>query len=64
MTVDIAHLRSWIGRSETSGDTYKVFTLTSLLSSPAYTVHVAKMSCDQTVSMTLRPPVVSLPILR
>ena len=31
-------------RTETSGDGYKVFTLTSLVSKPEYTVHLAKMS--------------------
>ncbi len=31
-------------RTETSGDGYKVFTLTSLVSKPDYTVHLAKMS--------------------
>ena len=31
-------------RSEISGDGYKVFTLTSLVSRPEYTVHLAKMS--------------------
>jgi hypothetical protein len=31
-------------RSEISGDGYRVFTLTSLVSKPEYTVHVAKMS--------------------
>jgi len=33
-------------RAEISGDGYKVFTLTSLLSKPEYTVHFAKMSYD------------------
>ncbi len=32
-------------RTEISGDGYKVFTLTSLVSKPEYTVHLAKMSC-------------------
>lgn len=32
-------------RSEISGDGYKVFTLTSLLQSNAYNVHIAKMAC-------------------
>ena len=31
-------------RTETSGDGYRVFTLTSLVSKPEYTVHIAKMS--------------------
>jgi hypothetical protein len=31
-------------RSEINGDGYRVFTLTSLLSKPEYTVHLAKMS--------------------
>ena len=31
-------------RTEISGDGYKVFTLTSLVSKPEYTVHLAKMS--------------------
>ena len=31
-------------RTEISGDGYRVFTLTSLVSKPEYTVHVAKMS--------------------
>jgi len=31
-------------RTETSGDGYKVFTLTALLSKSDYTVHLAKMS--------------------
>lgn len=33
-------------RTEVSGDGYRVFTLTSLVSKPEYTVHIAKMSCD------------------
>jgi len=33
-------------RSEISGDGYKVFTLTSLLSKYEYTVHLAKMACS------------------
>ena len=31
-------------RTEISGDGYRVFTLTSLVSKPEYTVHIAKMS--------------------
>jgi hypothetical protein len=34
-------------RTEISGDGYRVFTLTSLVSKPEYTVHVAKMSYNR-----------------
>jgi hypothetical protein len=47
-------------RSEISGDGYKVFTLTSLLHSDAYTVHLAKMSCRDTSADVIHP----LPIIR
>ena len=33
-------------RTEISGDGYRVFTLTSLVSKPEYTVHLAKMSYE------------------
>jgi ARG and Rhodanese-Phosphatase-superfamily-associated Protein domain len=33
-------------RTEVSGDGYRAFTLTSLVSKPEYTVHMAKMSCE------------------
>jgi len=49
-------------RTETSGPGYKVFTLTSLLTSPAYTVHLAKMSCTNTWPMMYERP--TPPILR
>jgi len=35
-------------RTEISGDGYRVFTLTSLVSKPEYTVHIAKMSYSGT----------------
>jgi hypothetical protein len=42
-------------RSEISGDDYKVFTLTSLLTPYAYTVHLAKMSSENTLSIVVQP---------
>jgi hypothetical protein len=42
-------------RTETSGDGYKVFTLSSLLPKEEYTVHLAKMSYQQTASLNVRP---------
>lgn len=51
-------------RSETSGENYKVFTLTSLLSSIPYTVHLAKMLSENTVAIKLKPVTnQTLPIL-
>jgi len=42
-------------RTEISGDGYKVFTLSSLLPKAEYTVHMAKMSYEQTASRNVRP---------
>ena len=42
-------------RTETSGDGYKVFTLTSLVSRPEYTVHLAKMSFKDSVPERMHP---------
>ncbi len=47
-------------RSEVSGDGYKVFTLTSLLHTDAYTVHLAKMACGNTSPVAIQ----ALPIIR
>lgn len=47
-------------RSEISGDGYKVFTLTSLLRSDAYTVHLAKMAYGDAGSVVIHP----LPLVR
>jgi hypothetical protein len=42
-------------RTEVSGNDYKVFTLTSLLPKEEFTVHMAKMSYQQTASLQVRP---------
>jgi len=42
-------------RTETSGDGYKVFTLTALLHPDAYTVHLAKMACENTSAIAIQP---------
>ena len=42
-------------RTETNGDGYRVFTLTSLMSKPEYTVHLAKMSYQRSMREGIQP---------
>jgi hypothetical protein len=42
-------------RTETTGDGYKVFTLSSLLPKEEFTVHVAKMSYNDESALNVRP---------
>jgi hypothetical protein len=42
-------------RTETSGDGYRVFTLTSLVSKPEYTVHLAKMAYKGSMREGIQP---------